>query len=78
MKATLALILLGGVLLTGCSARALSDEQRVLRIDQDECRAEASDMASDDFAGRTAWRIRFELCMHNKGYTDAQLKQMWY
>ena len=80
MKTALCItLLLAAGLLCACAPAAPSRPlSPVERADVAECREEAGQMSDSSNSNDPRWRNRFEFCMQQRGYTEADLRKLWY
>ena len=80
MSRSLIYILLATSLLLGaCTVRQMTDAQRTQENDQQECAADATSLNDPPHnSDNPLWSAYFERCMRARGYSKAQLHQMWY
>lgn len=65
-------------LAAGCAVRPLSPEEEILRLEKNECEAEADAMIGSRFYRALAWEWYFDRCMQQKGFTEEELRDMWH
>lgn len=65
-------------LTAGCAGRPLTPEEKIFRLEKNVCEAEADAMIGLRFYRPLAWKEYFERCMKLKGFTEEELRDMWY
>lgn len=65
-------------LAAGCVAsRPLSPEEKILRLETNECEAESDAMIGSRFYRELSWKWYFDHCMKQKGFAKDQ-NGMWH
>ena len=80
MKAALyaTLLLTAGFLCACAPAQPSKPLSPLERADVAECRDDASQISDSVNSNNPRWRNRFEFCMQQRGYTEADLHRIWY